>query len=209
MYKLLNTKESILLQNYNNIINSYNTLKIILEPNLTIEKKSLMNFFFETLNSQLKLFLDLMTTSNLEKIYELLNNNNQKLSKRISSLFSLIIKNNNNIDSRNAINSKNNFKNLKIESFNRINTNKKYKYFKNNHDSNIINNTGYDKDEDNYNNNNEKLDLNIINNSSIINNKIKKVKLRQLKSNNKEINNHSYSKINNYKYNKKINNKKK
>jgi len=202
MYKLLNTKESILLKNYNNIINSYNTLKIILEPNLTIEKKSLMNFFFETLNSQLKLFLDLMTTSNLEKIYELLNNNNQKLSKRISSLFSLIIKNNNNIDSRNAINGKNNFKNLKIESFNRINTNKKYKYFKNNHDSNIINNTGYDKDEDNYNNNNEKLDLNIINNSSIINNKIKKVKLRQLKSNNKEINNHSYSKINNYKYNK-------
>ena len=182
MYKLLNSKESILLQNYNNIINSYNTLKIILEPNLTIEKKSLMNFFFETLNSQLKLFLDLMTTSNLEKIYELLNNNNQKLSKRISSLFSLIIKNNNNIDSRNAINGKNNFKNLKIESFNRINTNKKYKYFKNNHDSNIINNTGYDKDEDNYNNNNEKLDLNIINNSSIINNKIKKVKLRQLKS---------------------------
>ena len=203
MYKLSNTKESILLQNYNNIINSYNTLKIILEPNLTIEKKSLMNFFFETLNSQLKLFLDLMTTSNLEKIYELLNNNNQKLSKRISSLFSLIIKNNNNIDSRNAINGKNNFKNLKIEYFNRINTNKKYKYFKNNHDSNIINNTGYDKDEDNYNNNNEKLDLNIINNSSIINNKIKKVKLRQLKSNNKEINNHSYSKINNYKYNKK------
>jgi len=202
MYKLLNSKESILLQNYNNIINSYNTLKIILEPNLTIEKKSLMNFFFETLNSQLKLFLDLMTTSNLEKIYELLNNNNQKLSKRISSLFSLIIKNNNNIDSRNAINGKNNFKNLKIEYFNRINTNKKYKYFKNNHDSNIINNTGYDKDEDNYNNNNEKLDLNIINNSSIINNKIKKVKLRQLKSNNKEINNHSYSKINNYKYNK-------
>ena len=192
MYKLLNSKESILLQNYNNIINSYNTLKIILEPNLTIEKKSLMNFFFETLNSQLKLFLDLMTTSNLEKVYELLNNNNQKLSKRISSLFSLIIKNNNNIDSRNAINGKNNFKNLKIESFNRINTNKKYKYFKNNHDSNIINNTGYDKDEDNYNNNNEKLDLNIINNSSIINNKIKKVKLRQLKSNNKEINNNSY-----------------
>ena len=46
MYKLLNSKESILLQNYNNIINSYNTLKIILEPNLTIEKKSLMNFFF-------------------------------------------------------------------------------------------------------------------------------------------------------------------
>ena len=202
MYKLLNSKESILLQNYNNIINSYNTLKIILEPNLTIEKKSLMNFFFFLLNSQLKLFLDLMTTSNLEKIYELLNNNNQKLSKRISSLFSLIIKNNNNIDSRNAINGKNNFKNLKIEYFNRINTNKKYKYFKNNHDSNIINNTGYDKDEDNYNNNNEKLDLNIINNSSIINNKIKKVKLRQLKSNNKEINNHSYSKINNYKYNK-------
>ena len=47
MYKLSNTKKFNLLQNYNNIINSYNTLKIIFEPNLTIEKKSLMNFFLK------------------------------------------------------------------------------------------------------------------------------------------------------------------
>ena len=148
----LNSNDSLILeQNYNTIISSYNTLKIILEPNITEDKKNLMNFLLETIISQLKFLLDLNIISNFDKIYELLNINNQQLSKRISCLFSIFDLSNSHLENlKNNKNEKKSFDNLKIESFN-YNYNKIY--VNKNYNSIIQQNNEYDKDEESQTNN--------------------------------------------------------
>ena len=144
--------------NYNTLINSYNTLKTILEPNLTDEKKKLMNFLLELLASQIKLFVDLNSTTNFEKIYQILNLNNQELSKRISCLFHMTEKSDNFFNAESIIeeskNSRNKqFDNLSIISSNNINIRRNImpNYLSNNKETIIkTNNTIYDVDEDNF-----------------------------------------------------------
>ena len=144
--------------NYNTLINSYNTLKTILEPNLSDEKKKLMNFLLELLISQIKLFVDLNSTTNYEKIYQILNLNNQELSKKISCLFHLTEKTDNFFNTESIIeepkytrNKK--FDNLSIISSNNIDINRNImpNYYSNNKETIIkTNNTIYDVDEDNF-----------------------------------------------------------
>lgn len=144
--------------NYNTLINSYNTLKTILEPNLTDEKKKLMNFLLELLASQIKLFVDLNSTTNFEKIYQLLNLNNQELSKRISCLFHLTEKNDNFFNAESIIEESKNtrnkqFDNLSIISSNNLDIKRNImpNYLSNNKETIIkTNNTIYDVDEDNF-----------------------------------------------------------
>ena len=147
--------KEVLEGNYNTLINSYNTFKTILEPNLTDEKKKLMNFIVDLLISQIKLFIDLNSTTNYEKVYQILNLNNQDLSQRISCLFHLIEKNDNFSNAESIIeeskNSRNKkFDNLTIISSNNINI-KKNNLFSNNRETiRKTNNTIYDVDEDNF-----------------------------------------------------------
>ena len=144
--------------NYKTLIKSYNILKTILEPNLTDEKKKLMNFLLELLISQIKFFVDLNSITNPEKIYRILNLNNQELSKRISCLFHFIEKNDNFSsiesiieESKNTRNKK--FDDISIISPNNINIKRNIlpNYFSNNREPIIkANNTIYDVDEDNF-----------------------------------------------------------
>ena len=148
----------LLERNYNTITKSYNTLKIILEPNLTDEKKKLMNFLLELLISQIKLFVDLNSITNLEKIYQILNLNNQVLSKRISCFFYLNDKNDNFFNSESIIEDSKNSRNTKLDSLNIISSNDinikrniMPNYFSNNKETIFkTNNTIYDVDEDNF-----------------------------------------------------------
>lgn len=180
----LNTNDSLILeQNYNTIISSYNTLKMILEPNITEDKKNLMNFLLETIISQLKFLLDLNTISSFDKIYELLNINNQQLSKLISCLFSIFDVSNSHLEkSNNYKNEKKCFDNLKIESFN-YNYNRIY--VNRNYDSIIQQNNGYDKDEESHTNN----DKNYLNNNyNLIKINKKKFELKKKEKDNDIIN---------------------
>ena len=188
-------------QSYDTLTNSYNTLRIILDPNLSDEKKNLLNFILETLTSQLKLFMDLITTTSFEKIYQILNLNNQQLSKRISYLFSLFEKNNyyNSNPTRNLYNSiiikeRDRFENLKIQSLNN---------FESNSVSNetIIknNNAIYDKDEENNitnNENNENLGYKDINNNKLIKINQKKFETK-IKCNNNNNTDNNINSLNN------------
>lgn len=74
-------------QNYDILLKFYNSLKIILEPNLSEGKKNIMNHVIEIIISQLQIFIDLHSLKELNKKYELLNINNQNLSKKISNIF--------------------------------------------------------------------------------------------------------------------------
>ena len=53
--KLVNYK-----QNFDILLKSYNTLKVILEPNLSDDKKLIMNYLIDTIISQLQVFTDLL-----------------------------------------------------------------------------------------------------------------------------------------------------
>ena len=146
-----NSKEiSLLENNYNIIINSYNNLKIILEPNLIDEKKRIISYLLETFISQLKFFKDLISINDFENKYELLNLNNQKLSKSICGLFLLI----------DEYNKKENLssKNLLIQSINKLNIKSKIKKsnLSNKKNSLIPHKNGYDKDDESRNTNNDK-----------------------------------------------------
>ena len=72
-----------------NLLNSYNTLKSILSPNLTDNNNLFMNSLIEIVISQLKLYLNLINLNETKKMYELLNLNNQNLSKKIAFLYEL------------------------------------------------------------------------------------------------------------------------
>ena len=75
------------------LLNSYQSLKLILSPNLSKKKVTFMNLLLELITSQLKLYVELLNTTDIKNIYNILNTNHQKLSEGITSLFSLSIHN--------------------------------------------------------------------------------------------------------------------
>ena len=195
--------------NYNTLINSYNTLKTILEPNLTDEKKKLMNFLLELLVSQIKLFVDLNSTTNFEEIYKILNLNNQELSKRISCLFHLIEKNDNFFNAESIIEEPKNtrnkqFDNLSVITSNNINIkrNTTPNYLSNNKETiRKTNNTIYDVDEDNFTTSekNENSDIKIPNKNNDL------IKINQKKFDSKNKNNYIINNSNSNRNSKKLN----
>ena len=72
------------------LLNSYTSLKTILSPNLSENNNSFMNSLFDLLISQLQIFLKLLSLNDQSKIYEILNSNNQHLSKQIATLYEFI-----------------------------------------------------------------------------------------------------------------------
>ena len=71
-----------------NLLNSYNLLKSILSPNLNENNNLFMNSLIDLIISQLKVFLVLLNSNDEpQKFYEILNINNQKLSKQIAYLY--------------------------------------------------------------------------------------------------------------------------
>ena len=71
----------------NNLLSSYNTLKLILSPNLSENNIHFMNSVIDVIISQIKVFLELLNLTELQKIFDLLNINNQNLSKHIAALY--------------------------------------------------------------------------------------------------------------------------
>ena len=69
--------------------NSYNSLKSILSPNLSLNNNSFMSYLMELLISQIKFFVNILHLSNDKKLYENLNSNNQNLSKQIAILYEI------------------------------------------------------------------------------------------------------------------------
>ena len=78
--------------------NSFNNLKIILNPNLNNIQKKFFNKIIEIITSQIKIYMNLLISNNSKNIYEILNINNQNLSKEISFLYDKFCKNINNND---------------------------------------------------------------------------------------------------------------
>ena len=72
-----------------NLINSYNLLKSILSPNLNENNNHFMNSLIDLIISQLKIFIELLNLTETAKIYEILNNNNQNLSRQIAYLYDI------------------------------------------------------------------------------------------------------------------------
>ena len=73
-----------------NLLNSYNTLKLILSPNLNEKNILFMNSIIDIVVSQLKIFVQLLNINESKKIFEILNINNQNLSKQIANLYEAI-----------------------------------------------------------------------------------------------------------------------
>ena len=84
--QILKTSQNSKLEN---LLNSYNTLKSILSPNLSENNNLFMNSIIDLIISQLKIFLNLLDLNESKKIYEILNINNQNLSKQIAFLYDL------------------------------------------------------------------------------------------------------------------------
>ena len=68
---------------------SYNSLKSILSPNLSENNNSFMSYLLELIISQIKFFISILNLNNDKKLYEMLNTNNQNLSKQISVLYEI------------------------------------------------------------------------------------------------------------------------
>ena len=73
-----------------NLLNSYNTLKLILSPNLNEKNILFMNSIIDIIVCQLKNFVQLLNINESKKIFEILNINNQNLSKQIANLYEAI-----------------------------------------------------------------------------------------------------------------------
>ena len=69
------------------ILYSYNSLKLILIPNLNAKNIIFMNSIIDIIISQLETFIELLYINETKKIYELLNINNQNLSKQIAGIY--------------------------------------------------------------------------------------------------------------------------
>ena len=103
-----------------NLFNSYDILKLILCPNITKEKNQFMDMFIDIIKSQIKIFINILSLNEPKKVYEIINKNNQNLSKQITEMYNT----NNIILSKkeikkmdNNINSILNNKNKKFHSF--------------------------------------------------------------------------------------------
>ena len=74
-------------QKYEMIMNSYDSLKLILSPNLTDDKIYFMNVILELIKTQIKFYREILTSNDPKKFFEMLNSNNQNLSKEIKKLY--------------------------------------------------------------------------------------------------------------------------
>ena len=79
----------LLNKRFNILLNSYKTLKVILIPNLPSDKNSFMKIFLDIILSQINLFIRISTLKTQNKIFDLINNNIQVLSKSIISFYNL------------------------------------------------------------------------------------------------------------------------
>ena len=71
------------------LLNSYISLKSILSPNLSDNNNIFMTSLIDLIISQLKIFVRLLSLNEEKKVYEILNSNNQNLSKQIASLYEI------------------------------------------------------------------------------------------------------------------------
>ena len=72
-----------------NLLDSYSSLKSILSPNLNENNNLFMNSLMDLIISQINIFLVILNLNESKKLYEVLNINNQKLSKQIAYLYEL------------------------------------------------------------------------------------------------------------------------
>ena len=78
---------------FNTILESYNSLKQILSPNLNENNNIFVNALLELILYQLKIYINISNINDQGCIFEILNKNNQNLSKQMSLLYD-IAKNN-------------------------------------------------------------------------------------------------------------------
>jgi hypothetical protein len=71
------------------LLNSYTSLKSILSPNLSENNNIFMNSLMDLIISQLKVFLKLLSLKDEKKVFNIINSNNQDLSKQIAFLYEL------------------------------------------------------------------------------------------------------------------------
>ena len=81
--------QNIVNEKYETLINSYNSFKLILSPNLGENNKQFMNSLINLIISQLKIFLTLINSEEKNKTYDLLNINNQSLSEQLAILYEI------------------------------------------------------------------------------------------------------------------------
>ena len=84
--QLINSNENGKLEH---LLKSYNSLKSILSPNLSKNNNDFMEALINLIISQLKIFLEILNLNDPQKLYELLNINNQNLSKQIAYLYEI------------------------------------------------------------------------------------------------------------------------
>ena len=181
--------------------NSLNSLKLILNPNLNEQKKNFLNSIIDMITSQIKLYINLLVTNQEKETYNILNINNQNLSKKISSLYENFFK---------SLNKNTEIKNTNVTLYN--NKNKRLK-FKNNNNNNEL----YNNDNNNINNNYLKdielmeepkpliyssLNLDSINNNMNIN-----FNKKEINENNDDIEMRDQIKVKKRSHNKSLNNK--
>ena len=91
MSRSIKVQTSKLSQNskFETLLNSYTSLKSILSPNLSENNNMFMNSLFDLIISQLKIFLKLLSLKDEKKLFNIINSNNQDLSKQIAFLYEL------------------------------------------------------------------------------------------------------------------------
>lgn len=119
------------LSKCDSLLNSYDILKIILSPNLSFEKNQFMEMIIELIKSQIKLFINILNLKDQKTIFDILNTNNQNLSKQITEIYNslIIVSSSNEFSNKEEIND-NKFNsslslNNKYNSSNKDNSNKK------------------------------------------------------------------------------------
>lgn len=72
---------------YETLLNSFNTLKLILNPNLNDIRKKFLNKMLDIITSQVKIYINLLLSNHAKNVYDILNINNQNLSRIITSFY--------------------------------------------------------------------------------------------------------------------------
>ena len=94
------------------LLNSYDILKIILSPNLSFEKNQFMEMIIDLIKSQIKIFINILNLKDQKAIFDILNTNNQNLSKQITEIY----------NSSNLVSSSNEFSNKEEINDNKLNS---------------------------------------------------------------------------------------
>jgi hypothetical protein len=77
---------------YETLLNSFNTLKQIINPNINDIKKKFFNKLLDIITSQIKVYINLLLSNHSKNVYDILNINNQNLSKDITSFYDFFFK---------------------------------------------------------------------------------------------------------------------